>query len=488
MRKIVYMLWLAIFPLSAMAGDIQYTRPALTLKNDTLTMEFSMNVSDVHVNSEQTYAFTPVLREGQNYYAMPPVIVTGKNGDYKMRRSERKMARQFGYDNPYVVIYGRLDNREDVVRYKASVPYQPWMDHASMILLQEGKECCEVDLLDITVIEPDMAVQTPALPVEFEVCEPCKEMVSVLAPKEEPLKVRSEQSTLFIEFPVGKTVFDANYKNNRSELQKLKDILDPLEDRDLVTFKSINVCGYSSPDGSVRTNDRVASQRAESFALNLKGGYNFPQEVLHVTSAGEDWDSLVKMLEEDKPAYADRALAVIQKYDNLDVREARLKTTLGTATYRTMMNQYYPRLRRLSVSVDYEVREVLNSEAARLIYTNPKLLSLQEMYRVAGMYQPGTKEYKEVYEIAAATYPEDVIANINAASANIVSGDFKKAASYMDKVKEDPRAYNNLGVLAWLAGNTEDAKGWFRKAASVEPEKANANLEKMIPYETASQK
>lgn len=482
------MLLLGILPLGAMASDIKYTRPELTLKNDTLTMEFSMDVADVRVNSEQTYAFTPVLREGKNYYAMPPVIVTGKNRDYKMRRSERKLARRFGYDNPFVVIHGRQDDREDVVRYKASVPYQPWMDHASMILLQEGKECCEVDLLNIKVIESDMAVETPALPVELEVCEPCKEMVSFLTPKEEPLKVRSEQSTLFIEFPVGKTAFDADYKNNRGELQKLKAILDPLEDRDLVTFKSINVCGYSSPDGSVRTNDRVASQRAESFALNLKGGYNFPQAILHVTSAGEDWDSLVKMLEEDKPAYADKALEVIQKYDNLDVREARLKTTLGTATYRTMMNQYYPRLRRLSVSVDYEVREVLNSEAARLIYTNPKLLSLQEMYRVAAMYQPGTKEYKEVYEIAANTYPEDVTANINAASANIISGDFKKAASYMDKVKEDPRANNNLGVLAWLAGNTEDAKGWFQKAASVEPEKANANLEKMVPYETAPQK
>ena len=169
-------------------------------------------------------------------------------------------------------------------------------------------------------------------------------------------------------------------------------------------------------------------------------------------------------------------MAVIQKYDNLDVREARLKSTLGMATYRAMMNQYYPRLRRLSVSVDYEVREVLNSEAARLIYTNPKLLSLQEMYRVAGMYQPGTKEYKEVYEIAANTYPEDVTANINAASANIISGDFKKAAMYMEKVKDDS------------PGDTEVAKGWFQKAASVEPEKANANLEKMVPYETAVQK
>lgn len=203
---------------------------------------------------------------------------------------------------------------------------------------------------------------------------------------------------------------------------------------------------------------------------------------------GNELTAVKKTMEEDQPAYAEKALAVIQKYENLDVREARLKSTLGMTTYRTMMNQYYPRLRRLSVSVDYEVREVLNSEAARLIYTNPKLLSLQEMYRVAAMYQPGTKEYKEVYEIAANTYPEDVTANLNAASANIISGDFKKAASYMDKVKDDSRAFNNLGVLAWLSGNTEAAKEWFQKAASVEPEKANANLEKMVPYENAVQK
>ena len=61
----------------------------------------------------------------------------------------------------------------------------------------------------------------------------------------------------------------------------------------------------------------------------------------------------VKTMEEDEPAYAEKALAVIQKYENLDVREARLKSTLGMTTYRTMMNQYYPRLRRLSVSGDY---------------------------------------------------------------------------------------------------------------------------------------
>ena len=188
---------------------------------------------------------------------------------------------------------------------------------------------------------------------------------------------------------------------------------------------------------------------------------------------------MFKMLEEDKPDYADKALEIINKYTNPDVREARLKSGLGSASYRAMMNEYYPRLRRLSIAIDYEIREVRNSEAATLIYTNPKMLNLQEMYGVAKNFRPGTKEYREVYEIAATNYPTDIVANINAASANIVYGDFDRAQQYIERVKDDPRAWNNLGVLAWLSGDSEIAKEWFTKALTIEPEKAQENLNKI---------
>ena len=151
----------------------------------------------------------------------------------------------------------------------------------------------------------------------------------------------------------------------------------------------------------------------------------------------------------------------------------------GSASYRAMMNEYYPRLRRLSIAIDYEIREVRNSEAATLIYTNPKMLNLQEMYGVAKNFRPGTKEYREVYEIAATNYPTDIVANINAASANIVYGDFDRAQQYIERVKDDPRAWNNLGVLAWLSGDSEIAKEWFTKALTIEPEKAQENLNKI---------
>lgn len=345
------------------------------------------------------------------------------------------------------------------------------MNEADMWILQEGRKDCLLDLPEIQVIEPVVVVEEEPLPQKGAICEPCMSMVSYLTPTEEPLKVRSEQNTLYIEYAVGGTEFKADFKNNSAELQKLKETLNPLTEGDLVTFKAINICGYASPDGSAKTNDRVATKRADSFALYLRGSYHFPDSILNVSSAGEDWESLVKMLEENKPAYADKALEIINKYTNLDVREARLKSGLGTASYRAMMNEYYPRLRRLSISIDYEIREVRNTEAATLIHTNPKMLNLQEMYGVAKNFQPGTKEYKEVYEIAATNYPTDIVANINAASANIVYGDFDRAGQYLERVKDDPRAWNNLGVLAWLSGDTEIAKEWFTKALTVEPEK-----------------
>ena len=179
------------------------------------------------------------------------------------------------------------------------------------------------------------------------------------------------------------------------------------------------------------------------------------------------------------PMEPKKALEIINKYTNPDVREARLKSGLGSASYRAMMNEYYPRLRRLSIAIDYEIREVRNSEAATLIYTNPKMLNLQEMHGVAKNFRPGTKEYREVYEIAATNYPTDIVANINAASANIVYGDFDRAQQYIERVKDDPRAWNNLGVLAWLSGDSEIAKEWFTKALTIEPEKAQENLNKI---------
>ncbi len=480
--KKIYTLMLALLPLAAMADEVKVTTPSLTLKNDTLTISFQMDVADVQVNSTQAYAFTPVLSKQWRLYALPPVVVSGKK-NFKMRKEDRKIARNGEYKAPYTVIYGRADDRQDVVDYTLQIPFQQWMATGmDMIILQEGEESCTIDLPEIQQIEEKPAEKPkPQLPQPGAFCESCVSMVSFIPFNERTAKNRSMQKTLFIEYPVGGTTFKPDYKNNAQEMQKMQNELAPLTKDPLVIFKAVRICGYASPDGSVKTNERMASTRAASFAEQLKERNQFADSLIQVQSGGEDWDELIRLLNEKKPAFAAKALETIAKYDNLDVREARLKTALG-ASYSTLVKEYYPSLRRLGITVDYEIREVTPEEAAQLIKTRPDALNLREILSAAKLYKPGSPEYREIYETAVTRYPDNPVANINAAAAQIIYGDFERAARYLNRVKDNARAWNNLGVLAWLQDNTEVAKVWFNKAMQTEPEKAKANLEMMEQY------
>ena len=67
--------------------------------------------------------------------------------------------------------------------------------------------------------------------------------------------------------------------------------------------------------------------------------------------------------------------------------------------YRELLKNYFPQLRRIRITVGYEARAFKIEEAASLIYTHPRLLSLQEMYRVAAFYRPGTEQYLSLIHI-----------------------------------------------------------------------------------------
>lgn len=150
--KKIYTLMCALLPLAAMADEVKVTTPSLSLKNDTLTLSFQMDVADVEVNSTQAYAFTPVLSKQWRLYALPPVVVSGKK-KFKMRKADRKIARNGDYKAPYTVIYGKADDRQNVVDYTLQIPYQQWMSSdMDMIILEEGKEACVIDLPEIQLV------------------------------------------------------------------------------------------------------------------------------------------------------------------------------------------------------------------------------------------------------------------------------------------------------------------------------------------------
>ena len=284
---------------------------------------------------------------------------------------------------------------------------------------------------------------------------------------------------LYIDYPTGVYDVRREFHNNRPELEKLDSLMRPLTEGNLASISSISICGYASPDGTYKDNEILASNRARCFKKYMHTTYAPGYDLYKVSSVPEDWDGLVELLQRHPMNHGDEVLSLIARIGIFEGREKQLMDMHGGAVYRELLKSYFPQLRRIRITVGYEARAFNIEEAASLIYTHPRLLSLQEMYRVAAFYRPGTEQYREIYEIAAYHFPDDVLANINAASAVIMAGDPVSARQYLSKVADDPRAWNDFGVLAYLEGDRKKAEEWFRKALGVEPEKARKNLKKM---------
>lgn len=303
-------------------------------------------------------------------------------------------------------------------------------------------------------------------------------MVSFLQPD---VKAKEKQhilsAVLYIDYPLGKDDVYPEYKNNRREIDKVDAIMHPLLTDGFSSLRAIRIRGYSSPDGDYRNNEKLAAARSRLFASYVQEAYKMPRRLFDVSSVAEDWEGLTELLDRDQPPYYREALGVISRYGIFSGREKHLMELQGGAPYKDMLRHYFPRLRRIEIVVDYDIRGIEAGEASELIYTNPGVLSLPEMYQVARHFRPGTSQYCEVYEIAAFHFPDDVVANVNAASAAILSGDLLSAWNYLRKVDTDPRAWNNMGVLTLMKGDAAGAAAWFRKAVGVEPQKARSNLQ-----------
>jgi len=118
-------------------------------------------------------------------------------------------------------------------------------------------------------------------------------------------------------------------------------------------------------------------------------------------------------------------------------------------------------------------------EAKALLYTKPQQLSLEEMFLVAQTYEPGSKEFNEVFEIAVRMFPDDPTANLNVACAMIESGLYDRAEAYLAKAGNLPEAVHARGVMAARQGREDEARRLFGQAGQAGVKEATENLRLM---------
>lgn len=279
--------------------------------------------------------------------------------------------------------------------------------------------------------------------------------VTYMVPQAEAVKARRESGKAYLEFTVGSSEIVSDYRGNGDELARINDMIGLVNSDPDVTIRRMLLTGYASPDGDFWNNMTLSEKRAQSLREYLEGIYGLDNNITS-RGGGEDWKGLEEFVEASSIAYKDVLLDIIHGSDDYDVRERKLRSVMAGRPYRALSTEIYPRLRRTDYVIEYDVAPIDIERGKEILKTRPSNLSLNEMFRIAQTYEPGSPEFNEVFDIAARVFPDSDVANMNAAANALEREDTASARKYLDRVKEHDEAWwNNMGVLFRLEGDTD---------------------------------
>lgn len=442
-----------------LSGAAHVENPVIQKVADRLFVSLDIAPSNGwKLKSNRSLILTPVIEKEGNRSELVPVEILGRK-QYIYRQRNGKTPN-----------YIYKASKAGTIHYETSVPYEAWMDGATLLLNEDLCGCCRTVLAS----ETHSVKQTGA--------QPLAPIFAYIVPKTEQLKVRAESGQAFILFRASHTDIDENYSQNRTELQKILSTISRVKENGDLTIQGISLKGNASPEGSYDMNEKLAKGRMQAINRYLKARGAIDNLNISTSYEAENWDGLRTFIEKSDLPDRQALLELIDspKYAaDPDVREWALKTNFPAA-YRTLLRECYPSLRRTDYSVSYTVRPFSTDEAKSLIKTRPQELSLEEMYYVAQTYTPGSEEFNDVFETAVRMFPDDATANLNAANSALQRNDTILAERYLQKAGGSGEAQLARGILAMLKGNLDQAEALMKSAASLGVRGAQTNLERLL--------
>jgi len=183
------------------------------------------------------------------------------------------------------------------------------------------------------------------------------------------------EGTAFIQFPVGKSIIDPDHADNRTELSKIRGNLDLIRNQEAVEITKVIITGYGSPEGRYALNEKLSIERAQAMIDYMKQAYSeyfTPYTEFEISSVPEDWEGVAELVDEDgylTDIEKDKIFEIIDFNDDIDGRDVELRKINDGKTYRYMLDNLYPRLRRVYWRIDFRIDETVLHQLADTTYT-----------------------------------------------------------------------------------------------------------------------
>ena len=232
-------------------------------------------------------------------------------------------------------------------------------------------------------------------------------------------------------------------------------------------ISNIEVSAYASPDGGVSLNTTLAENRENNTTKMLnkdlkKAKIDAPIDAKYTA---QDWEGFQELVSKSNIQDKELILRVIAMYQDPAQRESEIKNI--SAVYKELANTILPQLRRSRLTLNYEIIGKSDEEIAKLASSNPSELNVEELLYAATLTNDPAKQ-EAIYTQATKQFPNDYRAYNNLGKLAYQAGNIDKAESYFKKaanVNASPEVNMNLGLVSLMKGDKAAAEAYFGKAA-----------------------
>lgn len=438
------------------ACGMDLTEISMKRNADLMTVGMNFNLGKFDIDGNHVAVFAPMIVNGADTLVLQSIGLYSRTRWFQYLRAGEP---PLGGEGETTI---RWSERPETMDYTQTVPYAEWMNGSQLYMRRSEYGCCRKLIGEFTV--PLMVHKELKYSPVFRYVRPVAETE----------KMRELVGKAYIDFPVNRTELHPEYRKNPVELAKIIATIDSVRNDKDVTVKHITIKGWASPESPWENNTRLAKGRTATLKQYVQNLYHFPEGFIHTDYYPEDWFGLRDFVEKSGLEHKNEILAIIDSNMDPDPKELKLKTTYP-AEYKFLLREVYPGLRHSDYTIEYTIRTFTDvNEIREIMVTAPQKLSLNEMFLLAQSYEPGSEEYNNVFETAVRMFPNDKVANLNAANSAMSRGDFVSAEKFLSNAGDGDEVTYAKGVLAGLKGDYAGAKQLFLQVEGSMPEAGEA--------------
>lgn len=155
-----------------------------------------------------------------------------------------------------------------------------------------------------------------------------------------------------VRYQINLAKLSSTLDGNSRELGDLDDFVGNLMKDTLMRVKSVEITGYSSPDGPLKFNETLARNRAQDFKNYVDRKYGFSNKYdVTVNAVAEDWEMCRSLVAKSEVPDKQSVLDILDGSRSPDAKELALKKMPSAWNY--MKKNILPPLRRVELTINY---------------------------------------------------------------------------------------------------------------------------------------